>query len=434
MKRRRTQVAAPANRRRHTVLLFAVLLAATLAAYLPAWNGGRLWDDDQHLTAPALQSLDGLRRIWLTVDATPQYYPLVHSAFWLEHRLWGDSTLGYHLVSIALHAVAAFLAGLILRRLAVPGAWIAAAVFALHPVHVESVAWMTELKNTLSGVFFLGAALAWLRFDESRRAADHAAMTGLFVLALLSKTVTAMLPAVLLIVAWWKRGTIDLRRDAAPLAPIVALGAGAGVLTAWVERTAIIGPHAGDFAFSFVERCLIAGRAAWFYLGKLAWPVPLVFIYPRWEVSEAAWWQYLYPAALVACLATLWGLRRRSRAPLAALLAFCAALFPALGFVNVYPFRFSLVADHFQYLASLPIIALGAAGLARLGTRLVRGARGPPVAAWDGRARSHRLLPARRPDLAASDALRGRGDTVSSHDSREPVLLDGARQPGRDAT
>ncbi len=355
--------AAAAGRRRGIAVLLA-LVAVTLAAYYPAWHGGLLWDDQQHLTAPALRSLDGLRRIWLEPGATQQYYPVVHSAFWLQHWLWRDSTLGYHLVSILLHAVSAFFVGLVLRRLAIPGAWLAAAVFALHPVHVESVAWITELKNTLSGVFCLGAVLAWLRFDESRRTAPYAALVALFVLALLSKTVTAMLPVVLLVVVWWRRGAIDLRRDLLPLAPLAGFGAAAGTMTAWMERTQIIGGYASEFNFTFVERCMIAGRTAWFYLAKLLWPSPLVFIYPRWEVSLSSWPQFLYPAALLACAAGLWAMRRRSRAPLSALLAFCAALFPALGFVNVYPFRFSLVADHFQYLASIPVIAIVTAALA----------------------------------------------------------------------
>ena len=156
--------------------LFICLL--TLAAYFPAWHGGPLWDDDAHLTQPALQSLDGLWRIWFDVGATQQYYPVVHSAFWLMHRLWGDATLGYHLVNILLHAGSAFLIGLILRRLAIPGAWLAACLFALHPVHVESVAWMTELKNTLSGALYLGAALLYLRFDTSRSSRLYGAAFG----------------------------------------------------------------------------------------------------------------------------------------------------------------------------------------------------------------------------------------------------------------
>ena len=174
------------------------LLLATLAAYYPAWHGGMLWDDDSHITREELRSPDGLRRIWFELGATQQYYPVVHSSFWFLHKLWGEDTLGYHLANIILHAISAFLLALILRRLAVPGACLAAVIFALHPVQVESVAWISELKNTLSGALYLGAALAYLHFDKDRRKRLYALALGLFVLALLSKTVTATLPAALL--------------------------------------------------------------------------------------------------------------------------------------------------------------------------------------------------------------------------------------------
>ena len=172
--------------RRRKFLLAAAWLAlavATFLAYQPAWRGGLVWDDDAHVTRPELRSAQGLWRIWSDLGATQQYYPLLHSAFWVEHKLWGDATLGYHLVNIALHVLAAFLVWVILRRLAIGGAFLAAAIFALHPVHVESVAWITELKNTLSAVFYLGAALAYLRFDARRepalvRAGDGAVRAG----------------------------------------------------------------------------------------------------------------------------------------------------------------------------------------------------------------------------------------------------------------
>jgi protein O-mannosyl-transferase len=346
-------------------LLLPALLLATLLAYYPAWQGGMLWDDDAHITRADLRPASGLWHIWFDLGATQQYYPLVHSAFWLQYRLWGGGTLGYHLISIILHALSAFLVALVLRRLAVPGALLAAVIFALHPVHVESVAWITELKNTLSGVLYLSSALAYLRFDERREKRFYSLATILFVLALLSKTVTATLPAALLVVFWWRRGRLHWRRDALPLAPWFALGAAAGLLTAWVERT-LIGAEGAAFQFTLVERCLIAGRVVWFYLGKIFWPADLVFIYPRWQVSQSTWWQYLYPLCLLTLMAGLWLLRKRSRAPLAAMLIFCGTLFPALGFVNVFPFIFSFVADHFQYLASLAIIASCAAFLAHL--------------------------------------------------------------------
>jgi len=358
------RAAAPsANRKWAIWLLLPALLLVTLAAYHPAWHGGMVWDDDAHVTRQDLRSTEGLSRIWFNLGATQQYYPVVHSAFWLQHKLWGDDTLGYHLVNIVLHALSAFLLAVLMRRLALPGAFLAAFLFALHPVHVESVAWITELKNTLSGVFYLGAALAYLHFDRSRRKRVYALALGLFVLGLLSKTVIATLPAALLVVFWWQRGQLTWRRDVRPLVPFFVTGAAGGLLTAWLERTQI-GAQGVEFQFSLVERCLIAGRVIWFYLGKLLWPVDLIFVYPRWQISPAAAWQYLYPLGVVALLAGLWLLRGRTRAPLAAMLLFVGTLVPVLGFFNVYPFKFSLVADHFQYLPSLFVIALVSAGLA----------------------------------------------------------------------
>ncbi len=340
------------------------LAAAVFAAYQPAWHGGFIWDDDAHVR-PDLQSWNGLYRIWFDVKATQQYYPLVHSAFWLEYRLWGKATLGYHLVNISLHVLAALLVAVILKRLKVPGAYLAAAIFALHPVEVESVAWITELKNTLSAVFYLSAALVYLRFDQGRKIPWYFLALGLFVLGLLSKTVTATLPAALLVVFWWQRGRLSWRRDVLPLLPFFVLGAAAGVVTALVERI-LGGAEGAAFDFTIIERCLIAGRAIWFYLGKLVWPADLIFIYPRWHVSQAVWWQYLFPVAALLLVTGLWAVRRRWRGPLAALLFFIGTLFPGLGFCNVYPFIFSFVADHFQYLAGLGIIALASAGVAML--------------------------------------------------------------------
>jgi tetratricopeptide (TPR) repeat protein len=353
------------SRDRFLWLLLPVLLLATLIAYHPAWHGGMLWDDKAHITIPELRSAKGLWRIWFDLDATQQYYPVVHSAFWILYALWGDQTLAYHIVNILLHALSAFLLALILRRLSVPGAWLAAVIFALHPVHVESVAWISELKNTLSGALFLGAALSYLEFDKGRQKWSYGLAAALFVLALLSKSVTATLPALLLVVFWYQRGTLGWRRDIIPLLPFFAAGAGGGLFTVWVERT-VIGAEGAEFSLNLIERCLIAGRAIWFYLGKLCWPVDLTFQYPRWQIDQGVWWQYLYLLGVVALFAGLWQVRKRSRAPLAAMLFFCGALFPAIGFFNVFPFRFSFVADHFQYLASIGGITLFSAGAASL--------------------------------------------------------------------
>jgi tetratricopeptide (TPR) repeat protein len=344
-------------------LVAAALIGATFLVYQPVWRGGFIWDDDGHVTRSELRSCQGLYRIWFDVHATHQYYPLLHSVFWIEHRLWGDAPLGYHLVNILLHGLAAVLVFQVLRRLQIPGAMLAAAIFAVHPVQVESVAWITEQKNTLSAVFYLGAMLSYLRFDRARRKTCYALASTLFALGLLSKTVTATLPATLLVIFWWQRGRLSWKRDVLPLGPWLALGAAAGLFTAWWER-ALAGAAGAAYAFSPLERVLIAGRALWFYLAKLLWPADLIFIYPRWRVSQAVAWQYLFPLTALAALLALWLLRGRTRAPLAAALCYVGTLFPVLGFFNVYPFRYSLVADHFQYLASVAVIAAFTAGVA----------------------------------------------------------------------
>ena len=347
-----------------------LLVVATFLAYSPAWQGKPVWDDDAHITPPELRSLSGLARIWVQPGATQQYYPFVCSVFWLEHALWGDSTPGYHLVSLLLHAASALLLLKILRLLKVPGALLAAAIFALHPVQVESVAWISELKNTLSGILYFGSALAYLKFDRIRSGRFYAAAFGLFVLGLLSKTVIATLPAGLLLVFWWKRGRLSWKQDAVPLAPFFLVGLPVGLLTAWFERK-LVHAEGATFSYTLIERCLIAGRALWFYVGKLCWPAKLAFIYPRWNVSQAEGGQYLFPLTALLVVAAAWLLsRRRNRGLLAGVLYFAGTLFPALGFFNAYPFRYSFVADHFQYLASVGILALGSAGLALVLERL----------------------------------------------------------------
>ncbi len=351
--------------RSHHVLVFAVLLVCVLMVYQPAWHGGRIWDDDSHITRPELRSWGGLWRIWFELGATQQYYPLAHSAFWIEARLWGDHLLGNHLVNIVLHALSSFLIVIVLRRLSAPGALLAGVVFALHPIQVESVAWMSELKNTLSGVFYFAALLSYLSFDRDRRSRPYLLALLFFVMALMTKSVTATLPAGLLVIFWWKKGTLSWDRDARPLIPFFTLGAVAGAFTSWAERS-LIGATGSQFNFSPLERLLIAGRAFIFYLHQLVWPMDLIFIYPRWKIDAAIWWQYLYPSAVAALILIAWKFRARTRAPLAALLYFGITLGPALGFVNVYPFRFSFVADHFQYLAGAGVIAIFAATVDRV--------------------------------------------------------------------
>jgi tetratricopeptide (TPR) repeat protein len=355
--------------RGYPVLGFVGIFFAGLVAYWPALHGTLLWDDNAHITSPALQSFHGLWRIWFELGATQQYYPLLHTAFWIEHRLWGDAVVGYHLANLFEHCLSACLVVLFARLLKLRGAWLAGFIFALHPVCVEAVAWMSEQKSTLSGVFYLAAALTYLHFDRSRKRSLYLVALGLFVLALLSKSVTATLPAALLVVFWWERGKINWKRDALPLAPWFVIGASAGLFTAWVERN-YIGAQGAGYELTLGQHILLAGRIACFYAGKILWPADFMFSYPRWDVDPHVWWQWIYPVVVIVVAVGLIVVARKLRGPLASFLYFLGTLFPVLGFMHVFPFKFSYVADHFQYLASLGVIVpaawLIASGVARL--------------------------------------------------------------------
>jgi tetratricopeptide (TPR) repeat protein len=346
-----------------------ILAVVTILAYQPAWHGGVLWDDEPHIGGPELRTLDGLRRIWFVPRTTQQYYPLLHTSFWLQQRLWGDSTTGYHIVNLLLHIGCVVLVLRILRRLRIPGAELAVIIFALHPVNVETVAWIAERKNTLSALFALAATLWYLKFDETRSRRSYALALGLFFLGLLSKAAIVTLPLALLAIFWWKRGTISLRRDVVPLIPLFFFSAASGLMTRWVEY-GNIASRASILALSPIDRCLIAGRAFWFYLWKLLWPSNLMFVYPRWEINATVWWQYIFPLAVLGLLALLWSLRRWSRAPLAGVLVYIVLLLPSLGFANIYFFLYSFVADHWQYLACLGIITPCASGIVLLAGQL----------------------------------------------------------------
>lgn len=380
-------------------LVFALIFGAAVLAYLPAMHGGFIWDDPAHVTPPELQSLHGLERIWFEVGATQQYYPVVFTAFWVEHRLWGDDVLGYHLLNVLLHATAACLVVVAVRRLKIAGAGLAGLVFALHPVGVESVAWISEQKNTLSAVFYLSAALAWFAWRDGVQEAAavaapaparkrgpwlYALATLLFLLALFTKTVTATLPAALLVIAWWRRGRLSWRHDVLPLLPWLAAGLAAGFITTSVEHQMMANTDV-TVTLTFLQRCLLAGRALVFYLGKLFWPAHLVFIYPRWRIDPHAFWQYLFPLGVLGLVAVLtWrcaASHGKKRGLLAGFLFFAGTLFPALGFINAYPFRYSFVADHFQYLACLGVIVPAAAGWAALGAFRAAAIKGGP-ATW----------------------------------------------------
>ena len=360
-----------------------LLVGVTLAIYWPALHGGFVWDDDSWTTKieNLLYDTSGLRAIWFHPAALQQYYPVSATTFWLDYHLWKWWTTPYHVENVLLHALAALLFWKLLLQLRVPGAWLAGAIFAVHPVMVQSVAWITERKNVLSLVFYLGALLAYGQYvswwtGEKKTAVPNSACNRwrplilyglafvLFLGAILAKTTAFSLPAVILLIGWWKRGQIRWREDVFPMLPFFAVSLGLSALVIWLERYHL-GAQGQDFSMTFPQRCLIAGRAFWFYLGKLLWPANICFVYKHWQPDPHVWRQWLYPATAVGLLLTPWMMRARiGRGPATALFFYVGTLFPLLGFINGYGMRYSFVWNQWVYLPSLGIIALAAALMA----------------------------------------------------------------------
>ena len=337
----------------------ALIVLLTLVAYLPAMRGGFIWDDDDHLTKnPAMLSVEGLKQIWSSL-AVSRYYPLTLTSFWVQRHFWGLHPLPYHAVNIALHAVNAVLLWTLLRRLKVRGAWVAAALWALHPVNVETVAWVTELKNTQSGLFFLLALLVFLRFEHGLCPRDYVMVLVCGAAAMLSKPSTVVLPGVMLLCAWWQRGRWT-RSDFLRVAPLAMFTVGMSLLTIVEQRHNIADEGTSEWTLTAVQRFVVAGHAVWFYAGKLLWPKDFCFLYPRWELRVHSIMAWLPLAGLALVAGTLWHFRRASwaRATTFGLGYFILALLPVLGFFDIYFFQYSFVADHFQYLASMGLIAL----------------------------------------------------------------------------
>ena len=356
---------------RRGVFIFVLVLAAvTIFAYRPAWNGGLLWDDDVYITNNELLTApDGLRRIWFSLDSPSQYFPLVYTTFRIEHAVWGLDPTGYHWVNLLLHIANALLVWLVLARLKVPGAWLAGAIFALHPVQVESVAWITERKNVLMGFFFLLTLLAWVAFLDEKTKRPwlyYGLALILYLLALSAKTTACTLPVALFLILWLQKKRISWERIF-EINPFFVLGIASGLLAIWWERY-----HQGTsraiFTFlSPIERLLVASRAIWFYLSKLAWPSNLTFIYPRWDIAPTHLLNYAWLLTGVLVCGAIYFLRRYvGRCVEVAAAFFIATLSPVLGFIMLYTFRYTFVADHYQYLACIGPIALASAGLINL--------------------------------------------------------------------
>ena len=352
---------------RHDALAAAALTLLLAAAYLPAFQAGFVWDDRIFTEARAVREWSGLWRIWFQpreIVNEAHYWPLVYSTFWLEHKLWGFAPFGYHAVNVLLHAVNTLLLWRLARRLRLPGAWLLAALFAVHPLHVESVAWAIERKDLLSALFYLAAFLAWLRHAEAPGGGrkHYLLALGLFVAGLLCKSIVVTLPLALALCHWWQHGRLRAV-DLARLAPFVAIGA--AIVLADTAYASSREPLA--LGWTLAERVLIASQALWFYAGKLLWPSGLIVIYPHWPVDASEPLAWGYPVALLALLAVLWLLRGRlGRGPLAGVLFFAVTLSPVLGFVDYGYMQFSFVADRYQYLAGIGLLAVasGAAAVA----------------------------------------------------------------------
>jgi tetratricopeptide (TPR) repeat protein len=349
------------------------IVAGCFTAYMPAiLKGGFIWDDDLYVTNnPLLTAPDGLRQIWFSIDAPPpQYVPLVYTTisttFWIEHQLWRFNPAGYHAVNVGIHCINALLLWVILRRLGIPGAWLTSAIFALHPVQVESVAWITERKNVLMAFFGLLMVLCWVEYVFGNKGRQKAILlyagSLLFcVLALLSKATACTLPAVLVLILWLKGSPIGVKR-LLEIVPYIAIGFGTGLLVIWRELR--LGTGFLNLGLQAADKLIIAGRALWFYLWKLVWPVNLTFSYPRWNIDATDVWQYAWPVSFAAVMVIAWLLRKRTgRGITTGITFFPAMLFPMLGFFSLYTFVYTFVADHYQYLACIGPIAI-VAGIA----------------------------------------------------------------------
>jgi len=350
-----------------TATLAAMLVTVTFAAYWPAVFAGYVWDDDIFLTEnPLIKAGNGLYRIWFTTEPA-DYFALTSTTRWLEWRIWGDNPMPYHVGNIALHAVAAVLLWRVLRRLNLrqPAPYIAGLIFAVHPVTVASVAWITERKNVLSMGLYLLSILAYLRFEDEGKRRWYVPALLAAAAALLAKTSVAMLPVVLLLLAWWRRGRIA-RPDILRTVPFFAVSLMLGLTEVWFEHHNSI---QGEVVRPEGPASRVAASAwiVWFYLYKIVFPLDLMMIYPRWEVDGGRIVSFVPLALLLGCFVLFWVYRRSwGRGPLAALAYFVIVLAPVLGVIDMSFMRFSLVSDHLQYAAMPGAIAMAAALLTAL--------------------------------------------------------------------
>jgi tetratricopeptide (TPR) repeat protein len=351
------------------ILLATVIVLATLAFYLPAVDAGFVFDDEHQLTAnPLIKARDGLRRFWFTAEAE-DYFPLTSTSLWLEWRLWDKDPTGYHVVNMLLHAASAVLVWQALKRLNVPGAWLAGLIFGVHPVNAASVAWIAERKNVLALPFCLLSLLLYLRFESSGRARAYAGSLALFLLTLLSNTSVVVLAPVLLACAWWQRGRVT-RKEALRSLPFFALAGALAAIEFWFHSHRVL-TRIAVRPEGFLSRSGAAGWAVGFYFYKAVLPLKLAMAYPRWNVDPRAMTAWLPDLLLLAGLALAWRSRQSWGRPLLfAAGYFMVSLLPVLGSADISFMRYSPVADPWQYVGIVGVIALAAAVGVRAWERL----------------------------------------------------------------
>ncbi|MGI9228762.1 MAG: tetratricopeptide repeat protein [Gammaproteobacteria bacterium] len=340
-----------------TLLPALALLLMVLVSFWPAFSAGFVWDDNVFIVKePRVSTLTGLADIWLRPlgNAEFHYWPILYTSFWLDYQLWGFNPAGFHATNLLLHGANTVLLWRLLLRMNIPGAWLIAAVFALHPLRAEAVVWVIARKDLLATLFYLLAAGCWLRYRERPETATYLALLAWYVAGMLSKSVAITLPVVLLVWVWWQRGRI-VGRDLAQITPLLLLGLAVGIY----DMNLFNAQAVHDFNYSVAERLIIAGKAVWFYVGKLLWPHPLMFHYPHWDVSPANPLNWLGLLAALTLVAGLWLARHRiGRGPLAGILFFTITILPVLGLVSFGYMKFSFVADRYLYLPGIGLMSV----------------------------------------------------------------------------
>lgn len=331
------------------------LVLLSVLPYVPAVHGEFLWDDHELYISnnPLLKNPAGWYRAWVTTD-TADYLPLTYTLFWCEWQLFGDNPFGYHVVNIVLHSMCVLFLWRILVCLKLRGAWVAAAIFAVHPVNVEAVAWISQAKALLATLFGFASLLAFLNDRSNSSNKRYLLSLFFFALSLAAKPTFIAMPFILFVFDWW-RGTSPLQLTARRSLPYFAIALIFGLVGLWFHEVKVIGDDIVRDQ-SILERTLTAGIAVWFYIFKAVLPVNLMFVYPRWEVPADSVWMWVPIGSLVLATGILaWIQRDWSYGLLAALFFFVFSMGPILGFLDVYYWKYSFVADHYQY-QSLPAV------------------------------------------------------------------------------